>query len=81
MLDLFLFVVRYTPFWAVPIFFISVEFGRRYFVKKKKSVYSFCFGIAFFCFISMLFYFVVGGPEKSVKMIIQSFILNQDDDE
>lgn len=77
MLELFFFLLRYTPFWAIPLIFISGEFGLRYFLKKKRPVYIFCLGVIFFSFLFLAFYFYAGGPEKSVRYIIKMFVLNE----
>ncbi len=73
MIDHFYFLVRHTPFWAVPVLVISLEFGLVFFVKNRKNAAKVFWGIAFFAFSAMVYYFVAGGPERSVKYLLKYF--------
>ena len=70
MMDQIAFMVRYIPFWAIPLAFISVEFGFRYWLKGRKRVYRFCFFLTIFSFVMTCLYFWAGGPEKTARIIL-----------
>jgi hypothetical protein len=63
------FLARHTPFWAVPILVLGLEFGYLFWLKKKKLSAFFCFLLATIGTLSVAFYWWAGGPEKSVKEI------------
>ena len=75
MLELY-FLIRHTPFWAVPIMVLSGEFGYMFWLRKKKkqAYYALLLFSVAFCFV--IFYAWAGGPEKSVQ-IIKKFYLEQ----
>lgn len=63
------FIIRHTPFWAIPLLVIAGEFGYLFWLKKKKKTSTFCLMLAAIAFAACVFYFWQGGPEKSVKYI------------
>lgn len=63
------FLVRHTPFWAVPLVVLSAEFGYMYWLRKKKKAAILCLMLALIGTATCGFYFWQGGPEKSVKFI------------
>jgi hypothetical protein len=69
-MDEIYFLVRYTPFWSIPIFIIFGEFAYIFWIRKKKK-FVFAFGlIALFALFSSIMYYMSGGPEKSVQKVI-----------
>lgn len=63
----FYFLVRHTPWWAVPLIVMGLEFAYfSWLKKKKKTAYAFL-TIALIGFISIGFYIWQGGPQNSVK--------------
>lgn len=68
-MDSLYFLIRYTPFWAVPVLAISLEFAYLAFKKKKKKAMLFCLGLALFSLLLNAFYFWVGGPERAAKYL------------
>ena len=65
------FIVRYTPFWAIPLLMISMEFAYLFWVRKKKKLIAFCMTLATLSFSSLVFYYYIGGPEKSVRFLME----------
>ncbi|MCB9060065.1 MAG: hypothetical protein H6622_00915 [Halobacteriovoraceae bacterium] len=72
-MDIVYFIIKHTPYWAVPFGMISAEFSYIYWLKsfKKVSVTFFVFGV--FCFISLLYYLIGGGPDAAVDNLIWFF--------
>lgn len=70
-MDSIYFLVRYIPFWAIPVILIAGEFAYIYWLKSRKMVVVFFLGMAFFSFCSIIFYYWNGGPEKSVQTVIK----------
>ena len=68
-MEMIYFLVRFTPFWSIPAFLIGGEFTYLYWVRKKKKKMM-GFGIvSVFSLIMTVFYWVAGGPEKSVDLV------------
>lgn len=63
------FLVRHTPFWAIPLLVLGTEFGYLFWLRKKKATVALCLLIAFLGALATGFYVYAGGPERSVKMI------------
>ena len=68
-MDVVFFLVRHTPFWAVPMFIIGGEFSYRHWLKGHRVTYKCFFGSAVIGFCCTLLYCWAGGPEKSVKTL------------
>ncbi|MFT6632317.1 MAG: hypothetical protein ACJAS4_002280 [Bacteriovoracaceae bacterium] len=64
------FLIRFTPFWSIPILLISGEFAYLFWIRKKKKWMMICAGIAFFNFCMTIIYYINGGPEKSVQKMM-----------
>lgn len=70
-MDTIYFLVRYTPFWSIPMIMIALEFTYLYWIRKKKKK---MFGFLVFVIlglVSTVFYYIAGGPEKSVRAVIE----------
>ena len=67
------FLVRYIPFWAVPLFMISCQFAYVYWLKSLKKIAIVFFGLGFFCLGLIVFYFYVGGGEHVVHFVQNLF--------
>jgi hypothetical protein len=68
MLELY-FIIRHTPFWAIPVLILSAEFGYMFWLRKKKMTAMACLMLALIAMSSVTFYYWAGGPEKSVNVI------------
>lgn len=72
-LDLLLFIVKYIPFWAVPMGLMSANFAYLYWLKDFKEM-SYAWGIiTLFCLTSIGAYFVIGGPDQIVQTFAHIF--------
>ncbi len=65
----FYFIVRHTPWWAVPFIILGGEFTYFFWLKKKKKSAYFFVLMAFIGFLFLGFYIYAGGPNKSVKIL------------
>jgi hypothetical protein len=63
------FLARHTPFWAVPLIVLGLEFAYLFWLKKKKSGVTVCLIVALVGALAVGYYVWAGGPEKSVKII------------
>ncbi|MCO4752999.1 MAG: hypothetical protein KC478_00885 [Bacteriovoracaceae bacterium] len=70
-MDEIYFLVRYTPFWAVPLLLIGGEFTYLFWLRRKKKLLSVCLGIAVFAALALAYYYWAGGPERSVKYLMK----------
>ncbi len=69
-MDEIYFLVRYTPFWSIPALLISGEFSYLFWIRKKKKWMMGCSVVAFLSLLATLMYYMSGGPEKSVKKLM-----------
>ncbi len=63
------FLIRFTPFWAIPLMMISVELGRRFLQREARRPAYFLFFIAIFCIVLTAYYIYAGGPDKAVEFL------------
>tara|TARA_Y100000031_G_C8054933_1_gene307906 strand:- start:95 stop:328 length:234 start_codon:yes stop_codon:yes gene_type:complete len=68
-MDMVYFLVRFTPFWSIPCLLIGLEFTYLYWIRKKKKKMMIFFTIVAFSAVMTVFYWVAGGPEKSVEVV------------
>lgn len=68
-MDIFLFIVKYTPFWAVPIFLISGFFAYTYWIKDIEPIAIFFGLIGSLCAVLTVCWILLGGPDKSVAAV------------
>jgi hypothetical protein len=64
------FMIRHTPFWAVPLIVICLEFGYVFWLRKKIRAFKICTGLVIFSFFCLTFYIYAGGPERAVRKVI-----------
>ena len=62
------FILRYIPFWAVPLLLISGEFAYIYWLKSIRRTSKVFMVIGGVAGIFILYYYIAGGPEKSVQL-------------
>ncbi len=70
----FLFIMRHTPFWAVPFMILGAEFAYLFWLRKKKRSAAIWGIIAFIGLVAICFYAWAGGPEKTVKYLKRIYI-------
>ncbi len=66
------FLIRHTPFWAIPMIILGAEFGYLFWLRKKKRSAMMCLFIAMIGFMATTYYVWAGGPERAVKIFIQT---------
>jgi ABC-type Fe3+ transport system permease subunit len=71
--DIFLFTVKYTPFWAVPIGVIHANFAYVYWLKDYRELAAVCAIITLFCLTSITIYLIMGGPDQITNTITHVF--------
>lgn len=67
------FLVRHTPFWAIPMLILCTEFGYMYWLKKKNTNVRLCLGLGLFAMSALVWYYAAGGPDKSVRKLLFFF--------
>lgn len=67
----FYFIMRHTPFWAIPMLVIGAEFAYVFWLRKKKTNAKICLLLVLFSLVSLSWYYYAGGPEKSVRKFIK----------
>lgn len=60
--DVLFFILKYTPWWATPIMVMSFQFAYLYWLKDYRPVSILLVGLALFCLVMIILYFVLGGP-------------------
>lgn len=64
-MDIFYFMLRHTPFWAVPMVMICGQFARVYWSREfRKTGLAFAAG-AGISLVFIIYYFAAGGPDKA----------------
>lgn len=72
-LDVFLFILKYIPFWAVPMTLIGSHFAYLYWLKDYREMAYVWMAITLFCLTSVAIYFVIGGPDQIVQTFTHVF--------
>ena len=67
------FLIRYTPFWAIPTILIGLEFSYVYWLRSRKKEVAGLMVATFISLSMIIFYYWAGGPEKSVQFVIRHF--------
>lgn len=70
-MDELYFLVRFTPFWAVPLMIIGAEFTYIFWLRKKKKLLSVSLIFSIIGAVSTSLYYIAGGPEKSVWVVMK----------
>jgi hypothetical protein len=71
--DAFLFILKYTPFWAVPMGLMSANFAYLYWLKDFREMSYVWWGICLFCLTSIIIYFALGGPDQMIQTFTRTF--------
>jgi hypothetical protein len=72
-MDVFLFLARYAPFWGVPATIILAELCYMMWIRDKKKVSVVLLFLGVISSLSVAMYYYLGGPDKYVKAIIELF--------
>ena len=68
-MDILIFILKYTPFWAIPLMMISLEFGYVYWLKSYRDIAKSFLTVAVICIILIIYYIYVGGPQGVVDNV------------
>jgi len=69
--DIFIFIVKFIPFWAVPMILISIHFAYLYWLKDFREMTYVWGAITLFCLTSIVLYFALGGPDQIVVTLLK----------
>lgn len=64
--------MKHTPFWAIPVIFICVEFGLVAKNRGKKKWALFCLAMILNALLWLSYYYWAGGPKKTVRKAIKA---------
>jgi hypothetical protein len=71
--ELLLFILKYTPFWAVPCGLISFHFAYLYWLKDYREIAYFWIAAILFCLTAIALYLALGGPHGATLFFTQNF--------
>lgn len=70
-MDIIIFIFKYTPFWSIPIGLICLEFAYIYWLKAFFGIAHKLIALGVFCFISLLYYMITGGPSGVTDNMVE----------
>ncbi len=73
LLNELVFLIRHTPFWAIPMFVVSIEFEYLNWLRKKKFYFRMCVLLGFISAGFIVYYYWAGGPERAVRKFIKAY--------
>jgi len=65
------FLIRHTPFWAIPLLIVAAEFGYLFWLRKKKTNVKICILFMVISIVFLGWYYYAGGPDKAVKKFMK----------
>ena len=71
--DTALFILKYIPFWAVPMGLMSGHFAYLYWLKDYREIAYVWGAVTLFCLTSVALYFIIGGPDQIVQTFTHVF--------
>ncbi|TNF31755.1 MAG: hypothetical protein EP319_01340 [Deltaproteobacteria bacterium] len=66
-MDVVYFIIKYIPFWAVPMCFIFFPTGYIFWTKDSRAVSAVLFSLGLLCIAFIGFWAWAGGPDRSVQ--------------
>ena len=75
-MDVAVFMLRYIPFWAVPLAIISGEFGYIYWLKSIYRIATLFWMLFGFSIIMIGYYYYAGSPENASKLFVNFLYFN-----
>lgn len=67
----FYFMIRHTPFWAIPLLLVAGEFAYVFWLRKKKTNLKICIIFIIISSVALGWYYYAGGPDKAVKKFMK----------
>lgn len=65
------FLIRHTPFWAIPLLIVAAEFGYIFWLRKKKTNVKICILFMLLSTVFLVWYYYAGGPDKAVRKFMK----------
>lgn len=65
------FMIRHTPFWAIPILVVAAEFAYVLWLRKKKFSVHLCIFFMVLSVLALSWYYYAGGPEHAVRKFMR----------
>lgn len=65
------FLIRHTPFWAIPLLIVAAEFGYIFWLRKKKTNVKICIMFMIISTVFLCWYYYAGGPDKAVRKFMK----------
>jgi hypothetical protein len=65
------FLIRHTPFWAIPLLIVAAEFGYIFWLRKKKTNVKICILFMLISTVFLGWYYYAGGPDKAVRKFMK----------
>lgn len=69
MQDAIYFIVRYIPFWSIPLLLICAQFAYIYWLKEVMWVAAVLGSVCVFCLIALAYYIFAGSPHDAAGLI------------
>ena len=73
------FALKYTPFWAIPLLMICIQFAYIYWSKKYRFTSKSFITIGVLSFFSIIYYIWAGGGEPAVQYFLDFCALLSED--
>ena len=73
MFDVIYFLLRFIPFWAIPVMLISMQFCYIYWLKEVRWIAFILGAVVLICLLLIIYYFYAGSPDNSAQYF-QEFI-------
>jgi hypothetical protein len=61
-------MIRYTPFWAIPLMMMSMQFGYMYWIKEVRWISYVLYSCAGVCGLFLAYYIYAGSPDNSARI-------------
>lgn len=66
-MDALFFLLRYTPWWSIPIILICMQFAYIYWLKDLWTYAYILWAAAFLCFLVLVYYVYAGSPDNAAR--------------
>jgi dolichyl-phosphate-mannose--protein O-mannosyl transferase len=64
-------LIHFTPFWALPVMFISLQMGVIYKKRSKKFLFKMAVNSFILATLFLTFYIYYGGPSGAVQKMLE----------
>ncbi len=67
----FYFMIRHTPFWAIPLLILAIEFGYLFWLRQKWLNVKISALFSLIALVALAWYYYAGGPDKAVRKFMK----------